>query len=158
MQISRTTPLFSASLSIATLILSTDFAAAAIGRQPDFNGDGYADLVMPAPGEKIGSDKAAGAVNVIYGGAQKLTDVGNQFWHQDVSGIAESTGKNDEFGGALAWGDFNADNYADLVVSAPGENSGAGAVHVIYGSAAGLASGGSQIWRQGSGGVIGSPG
>ncbi len=55
--------------------------------------------------------------------------------------------------------DFNNDGYADLVVGVPGENlpgaNNAGAVNVIYGSAAGLRSAGNQLWTQNSPGIAG---
>ncbi len=55
--------------------------------------------------------------------------------------------------------DFNGDGYADLPVGVPGEDVGrvrdAGAVNVIYGSAAGLTARGDQIWTQRSPGVPG---
>src|ERR671912_1857643 len=35
----------------------------------DFNGDGFADLAVGAPGEDVGAAGDAGAVNVLYGSA-----------------------------------------------------------------------------------------
>src|SRR5688572_11668856 len=53
--------------------------------------------------------------------------------------------------------DFNGDGFADLAVSVPFESVGsadvAGAVNVIYGSGAGLASAGDQMWTQNSAGI-----
>ncbi len=45
--------------------------------QPDFNGDGFADLAVGAPLED-GAATDAGAVNVLYGSARGLTATGNQ--------------------------------------------------------------------------------
>jgi hypothetical protein len=57
--------------------------------------------------------------------------------------------------------DFNKDGFDDLAVGVPGEDLGAatdaGAVHVIYGSPAGLASAGDQVWSQASAGVPDEP-
>jgi phosphodiesterase/alkaline phosphatase D-like protein len=47
----------------------------------------------------------------------------------------------DKFGAVLATGNFNNDSFTDLVVGAPGEDSGAGAVSVFMGSPTGLGSG-----------------
>ena len=125
-------------------------AATAIG---DFNGDGIADLAVGIPGEALdaGGETDAGAVQVFYGSARAgLTAAGNQLWHQSLLGLASEEG--DEFGYALAAGDFNGDNYADLVVGVPFEDVGAvdqGAVVVIYGSTSGLVGPG-QFWTQDS--------
>jgi hypothetical protein len=55
--------------------------------------------------------------------------------------------------------DFNGDGFSDLAVGVPEENVGgvlgAGAVNVLYGSASGLASSGSQFWHQDSPGIAG---
>ena len=66
-------------------------------------------------------------------------------------------GLGDSFGDALAAGDFDGDGAADLAIGAPGENVGhvAGVVHVLYGSGAGLAAAGSQLWSQDSPGIAG---
>jgi hypothetical protein len=59
----------------------------------------------------------------------------------------------------LSTGDFDGDGRDDLVVGVPREDVGnkvdAGAVHVLYGSPAGLGPQRSQLWTQASGGVPG---
>ena len=92
--------------------------------QGDFNGDGFADLAVGAPGEDLGSPDA-GAVNVLYGSAAGLTSAGNQFWHQNSPGIAERADAGDLFGSALAAGDFNGDGFDDLAIGVPAEDVGA---------------------------------
>ncbi|MBZ0090441.1 MAG: hypothetical protein K8H90_08700, partial [Thermoanaerobaculia bacterium] len=63
------------------------------------------------------------------------------------------------FGSALAAGDFDGDGFADLAVGVPDEEVGgdqnAGAVHVYYGSVAGLTSVGEQLFDQDSPGIGG---
>lgn len=60
-----------------------------------------------------------------------------------------------------ASGDFNGDGFDDLAVGVPWEDVGgkkdAGAVNVLYGSAAGLTATGDQFWHQGTAGVPGEP-
>src|SRR5919198_5628860 len=55
------------------------------------------------------------------------------------------------------FGDFNGDGFADLAVGVPLEDVGtvanAGAVNVIYGSAAGLTAAGNQFWHENKGGI-----
>lgn len=61
---------------------------------------------------------------------------------------------NDEFGSAVAGGDFNGDGYEDLAAAVSYEDIGsireAGAVEVIYGTANGLDSPNRQLWSQDS--------
>ena len=122
----------------------------------DFNGDGFDDLAVGVPGEDIMGIVSAGAVNVIYGSSVGLSSTGNQIWHQDSLDILDTAELFDAFGSALAAGDFNGDGFDDLAVGVPDEDIGdigdidAGAVNVLYGSAAGLSSTDNQIWRQGS--------
>jgi hypothetical protein len=122
----------------------------------DLNGDGYDDLAIGVPGEKI-NGVIAGAVNVIYGSFDGLWSVGNQVWHQNKTGIAEAAEALDAFGWALGAGDFDGDGKADLAVGVPGENvSGAGksgAVHVLYGTGSGVRAAGSQLWHQDATGI-----
>ena len=119
----------------------------------DFNNDNFADLAVGAPGEAVGTMQAAGAVSVLYGSAGGLTATGGRLFTQ-VGGAVEA---NDRFGFALAAGDFNNDNFADLAVGAPGEAVGllrdAGAVSVLPGSAGGLTTTGGRLFTQVGGAV-----
>jgi muramidase (phage lysozyme) len=45
-------------------------------------------------------------------------------------------------------GDFNRDGFADLAIGAPGENSQAGAVNILYSSGLRLATTGAEVWTQ----------
>jgi FG-GAP repeat len=130
----------------------------------DFNGDGIGDLVVGVPEEDLSTGADAGAVNVIYGSANGLTDAGNQLLTQIFTRAGGNPSEpGDRFGSALAGGDFNGDGRADLAVGVPGEDLGtaadAGMVMVFYGSATGLThinpSGTVDVWTQASVGVPG---
>jgi hypothetical protein len=121
---------------------------AASSVRADFNNDGADDLAVGVPGEDVFSIQDAGGVNVLYGSAGKLTGSGSQFFTQ----VGSAPEPGDEFGDALATGDFNHDGFADLAVGASFEDAGAivdaGAVSVLYGSAGGLTRTGGQIFTQ----------
>ena len=129
----------------------------------DFNNDGFGDLAVGVPQESVelatGDVYDAGAVNVFYGSAIGLVTTGNQVFTQSSAGMPDVAERTDEFGSAVAAGDFNNDGRDDLAIGAPKENvSGsnqAGNVIVLYGAAAGLSTSGSQNWHQGSPGIAG---
>jgi FG-GAP repeat protein len=116
-------------------------AAAAGGTasvQGDFNDDGRQDLAIGVPSEDYGATND-GFVHVVYGSATGLTSAGNQGFGEPDLGILAIN--DEEFGAALAGGDFNGDGFEDLAVGIPGWDSGSvdsGAVVVLPGSAGGL--------------------
>lgn len=121
----------------------------------DFDGDGFADLAMAAPYERLFVHEDAGAVNVLYGSASGLTAAGNQLWTQESPGMPGDARRSDRFGWALTGGDFDADGYTDLAISTPfesveGAGWGAGSTTVLYGSSEGLSTSRVQLWTQNS--------
>jgi hypothetical protein len=68
----------------------------------DFDNDGFADLVIGAPFESIGSIPEAGAVNVLYGTPTGLTGSSSQTFTQNSSGVGSTAEAGDLFGSALA--------------------------------------------------------
>jgi len=122
-------------------------------------GDG---LAVGVTGESIGSIANGGAVNVLYGDSGGLTDVGSQMWNQDTAGIPGMAEEDDQFGTAIASGDFNGDGRGDLAIGVPDESVGgvesAGLVHVLYSDGAGvLSADGNQWWYQGLNGLPETP-
>jgi hypothetical protein len=137
----------------------------------DFNGDGFADLAVAAPGAIVGTSEPSGAVNVIYGSPTGLTAAGSQYWSKETPGIKGAPPcMEDGFGAALAAANFGGGAQDDLAVGIPGEGLGppgeecdralysAGVVIVIYGSPTGLTASGSQRWHQNRSGIKGTAG
>ena len=123
----------------------------------DFNGDGNDDLAIGIPDKDLGGLLGAGSVQILYGTPVGLSGVGSQVIHR-VS-LSQFAAAGDDFGRALGAGDFNGDGRTDLAIGAPGEavsgQSAAGAVHVLWGSAAGLSTAGSETIHQDMPGLAG---
>lgn len=123
----------------------------------DFDDDGYDDLAIGVPGDEVDSNEAAGSVHVIYGSSTGLTATGDQIFSQGTSGVNGTPEEPDNFGAALAAGDFNCDGYADIAIGVPRESVGstdeAGAVNTLFGSSGGLDVSDDEIWHQDSSGV-----
>ena len=125
----------------------------------DFNRDGYAELVVGVTGEAIGARRVAGAVNVLRGSPSGPTARGDQMWYQSVRGVAGRSERFDQFGSAVASGDFDRDGFADLVIGVPGESvaspeDGRGAGDVRQ-PRRGLTAARDRLWYRGLGGAPG---
>ncbi len=123
-------------------------------RRVQVNQGAYDSLVVGVPFEDIGQVKDAGGVNVIPGSATGLTAQGSQGWNQDSPDVLDVAESQDNFGYALASGDFDGDGWPDLAVDARGEaisgEDAAGLVQVFYGDGAGgLTAAGNEGWYQG---------
>jgi hypothetical protein len=135
----------------------------------DFNHDGFSDLAIGEPNFTnvpiFTGFSGTGGVHVIYGGASGLQVGGAQFWNQNSPGIEGVNEGNENFGYALAVGDFDGDTFDDLAVGVPGEQiipgtivlQRRGAVNVIYGGNAGLTSIGNKFFSQATSGIPGDP-
>ncbi|MFE1460933.1 FG-GAP-like repeat-containing protein [Streptomyces nigra] len=86
----------------------------AVVASDDLNNDGYADLVVGAPGEDVGDDTDGGTAAVIWGSASGLSGA------RTISDPKSSS--HDRFGQSLAVGDFSGDGKADVAVGSTGKD------------------------------------
>lgn len=90
----------------------------------DYNGDKFPDLAIGVPREDIMSKTDAGAVNVFLGPTFVVNDdsffnppSNILFIHKDR--LFQGAMPGDTFGSSLATGNFDGDEFADLVIGAP---------------------------------------
>jgi hypothetical protein len=95
-------------------------AFGAVSAAGDFNGDGFTDLAVAAPHEKVGRDVDAGTVAVLWGSRNGLTG--------GTTVVDQLADQHDEFGASLASGDFDGDGRADLAIGSTGST-----LTVLYG-------------------------
>jgi hypothetical protein len=107
--------------------------AVAVG---DIDGDGYNDIVVGAPGEKVWNKINAGLIHVLFGTSNGVATFGDKLYHQNSKRFPDKSEKNDRFGESLAVGDLNGDWQDDIVVGVPGETvsnkRNAGSINIIY--------------------------
>ncbi|WP_413752897.1 FG-GAP-like repeat-containing protein [Streptomyces sp. R-74717] len=131
----------------------------------DINGDGATDLAVGQPSAtESGHTAKGGAVTAVFGSATGLTSTGRKTIHQDTTGVPDSGETGDDMGASVSIGDVNLDGYGDILTGAPGEDitrggvnqSNAGQVFLIRGSATGPTGTGAVGYSQDTTGIPGS--
>ncbi|MCW2349248.1 FG-GAP-like repeat-containing protein [Sphingobium sp. B12D2B] len=105
----------------------------------DINGDGYADFLVGAYYQDVGSANEAGRTYVVYGRSNNTTiDLSALTAASNTLGfMVEGSSTSDQLGFSVSdAGDVNGDGLSDFIVSAnvadtPGSNSGA--AYVVFG-------------------------
>ncbi|MFD3647589.1 VCBS repeat-containing protein [Streptomyces cyaneofuscatus] len=110
----------------------------------DADGDGYADLAVGVPFEKVGAKTHAGGAYLFRGGKGGLKGARSAGLGKSLPGVAGGTAAHDIFGYDLRLRDLNRDGRADLAVAVPGENT----VRVLPGAKGGVTGTGSSVLRE----------
>ncbi len=90
----------------------------------DVNGDGYSDIIVGAPYHSEAGMTNGGMVRLYYMGEYGVLSTWENVYFSD----------NAFLGWDVSSGNFNGDEYSDIVVSAKGVNNYRGAIHVYYGN------------------------
>ena len=115
--------------------------SATVPQQPSSVSHSAESLIVGVPYEDGGSNTDSGVINLIYGveNTGLITSTSEWFSQDDGLGNVES---NDQYGRAVASGDFNGDGYFDIAIGVPYESKEtsqqtwvhSGGVNVLYGS------------------------
>lgn len=97
------------------------------GYNRDLNGDGYADIVVIAPGDAAGM----GAAYIFYGSSSGITATTSSAANHSITGQGR-------MGYASAMGDVNGDGYGDLAVGASDYSGLQGITYIFHGSTSGI--------------------
>ncbi|MES9556621.1 MULTISPECIES: VCBS repeat-containing protein [unclassified Streptomyces] len=109
----------------------------------DTDGDGYPDVATGLPGEKINGIADAGRVLVFKGGPNGVSGAGSKEFGQYTAGVPGAAEAGDQFGEALALGDYDGRGRTEMVVGDPTENNSRGALWIFRTDATGIIAQGS---------------
>jgi hypothetical protein len=128
------------------------------------NGNGYDDIVIGQPVASESGGLSGGQITMVPGSSSGFTTTGMTTVHQHTANVAGGNESGDNFGASVSVGDFNADGFADALTGVPGEDfpragvnqSNAGDVLLVKGTASGLTGTGSIRFSQETSGVPGT--
>ncbi|GGX92971.1 FG-GAP and VCBS repeat-containing protein [Streptomyces fructofermentans] len=124
------------------LVAGTASAAdRAVTVREDFNGDGYQDVAVSAPGATVGGHAWAGYLTITYGTPSGLDTAHPTVITADTPGVPGESHENGVFGAALVARDLDGDGLTDLVLGGReyrAEENVSGSVIVLWGRTAGI--------------------
>ena len=120
---------------------------AAVPLRSDFDGDGFDELVVAAPGRAVDGVDGAGIVIIVPGAPTGVDPASaTQVFHRAVEGVPGDLAEAESWGMVIDTADFNSDGYFDLAIGSPtAEVEGRpnnGDVVILFGSENGLTSDG----------------
>ncbi|MEQ4206269.1 FG-GAP repeat protein [Actinopolymorpha sp. B9G3] len=114
----------------------------------DSNGDGDDELVLTTPGDRL--------VTLLVGSTGTLNSAGYQAWTQHTAGVPGADEAEDKFGTGLRMTQYNGSGASSLLIGVPGENSGAGALVLLYSNGTSITTTGARLFTQGTTGIPGA--
>ncbi|MEU5367022.1 FG-GAP and VCBS repeat-containing protein [Streptomyces sp. NPDC005925] len=112
----------------------------------DFDGDGYQDVAVAAPGATVGGHTWAGYITISYGSPRGPDPARTTVISQDTPGVPGAAGDNQVFGYAMISRDLDGDGLTDLAAVARDyrpEDNVSGSVIVLWGRETGISGEGS---------------
>jgi len=119
-----------------------EYSGMSVSSAGDFNGDGYQDIAIKAPGAANANGHSSGKVYIVYGKASgylptfQLTDLNLDGSKAMV--ITDAPGGERSNATIRTVGDVNGDGFSDLIIGGPGDDpagrANAGAAYVVFGS------------------------
>lgn len=117
-----------------------DRAGFSVSGAGDFNGDGFADLIIGAPSSDPSGLHLAGVSYLLFGkagGFAAALDLATLDGADGVEILGEAAVDGSGFWVSTA-GDFNADGLDDLIIGVPGASSNTGEAIILFGTEAPL--------------------
>ncbi|MEU6990903.1 hypothetical protein ABZ953_09655 [Streptomyces sp. NPDC046465] len=115
--------------------------ARAVTVREDFDGDGYQDVAVAAPGATVGGHAWAGYLTIGYGSAHGLDPARTTVISQDTPGVPGASGDHQVFGYDMVSRDLDGDGLTDLAAVARGhrpDDDVSGSVIVLWGRKTGI--------------------
>jgi hypothetical protein len=118
------------------LTLPGDHSGWSVASAGDFNGDGFADLIIGAPNASPTATNS-GASYVVFGHAGAFTDIATL---DGSNGFTIGGAATNEYSGTsvASAGDVNGDGFADLIIGTDQASPGTGESYVVFGHAGGF--------------------
>ncbi|HET6353976.1 FG-GAP and VCBS repeat-containing protein, partial [Streptomyces sp.] len=129
--------------ALAAVPLACDSPAGKAKQEvPDFNGDGYADLLVPGRLSTVDGVRRAGAVSVVYGSRSGPATEHTQVISRATRGtLGRLAARGTEFGASPVARDLDGDGFTDLAVTVSTDADDPRGTVVLWGSSAGLSGG-----------------